>query len=196
MKGTRTVISVATLVMLASPVLAAQKFDEEIQEVKGKVAMPQMDPTWYPNQLFWLAVSFILLYLLVSYVIVPRLNGILGSRKATISDIIAEAEALKDKAEAARTHFEGVEANARKEASAMVTEVTHSMNQSIAGTQASMDADLKKRIAASDAAIAEKLHTAQSGVAGAASTLAAEIYQSLLGDKIDAARFEQAIRKH
>lgn len=78
----------------------------------------------------------------------------------------------------------------------MVTEMTHNMNRSIAETQTKMDADMKERIAASDAAITEKLRTAQSGVAGAASTLAAEIYHSLVGEKIDAARFEQAISKH
>lgn len=175
-----------TLAMLASPALAAEK--------KGS-SMPQMNPEWYANQLFWLAVSFVLLYLLVSCVIMPRLNRVIGGRKTTIEEMIAEAEAMKNQAKDARKHYEDVEANARKEASNMVAEVTATMNRSISESQTAMDADVKKRIAASDAAIAAKLQSANEGVAAAAASLASEMYHSLLGEKIEAKRFEQAIAK-
>ena len=158
-------------------------------------SMPQLDPTWFGNQLFWLVVSFTLLYLLVSMVILPGVTGVIGTRKGTISSLIAEAEAMKDQAHAAREHYEKVESNARKDAAAMVAEVTGNMNRSIAESQAKMDADMKKRIAASDAAIAEKLQRANDAVAPAAASLAADIYVSLLGNEIDAKQFEQAISK-
>lgn len=173
-----------TLAVLASPAVAAEK----------KSSMPQMNPQWYPNQIFWLAVSFILLYLVVSCIIVPRLNRVIGGRKMTVEGMIAEAETMKTQAENARTHYEGVEANARRDAAAMVAEVTATVNRSIAESQANMDADVKKRISASDAAIAEKLHRANEGVATAAASVAAEIYHSLVGEKIEAKRFETAIK--
>ncbi len=175
-----------TLAMLASPASAADKKPS---------SMPQMNPEWFSNQLFWLAVSFISLYLLVAYVIVPKLTRVVGGRKDTIAATILDAETIKNKALAAREHYESVEAKARKDAASMVADVTHKMNHSIAETQASMDVDLKKRISASDAAIADTLTRARAEVGAAAASLASEIYSSVLGDKVDAKQFEAAIAK-
>lgn len=186
MRVAQTIMSYATLVMLASPAIAAEA---------KKAPMPQMDAEWFPNQLFWLAVSFTLLYLLVSCVIMPKLNRVIGGRKMTIEGMIADAEDMKNQAQAAREHFENVESNARKEAAAMVADVTASMNKSIADSQHAMDADVKKRIAASDAAIAEKLTRARDGVGAAAASLASDIYASLMGEKIEPKQFETAATK-
>lgn len=173
------------LAVLASPAFAESE----------KSSMPQMNPEWYANQLFWLAVSFVVLYLIVSCVIVPKLNRVLGGRKQTIEGTIAEAESLKNQAESARNHYESVEAKARKDASSMVAEVTASTNRAIAETQAKMDADLKKRIAASDAAINEKLAAARAGVSAAAASLVVDIYSSVMGKSIDAKKLETSLNK-
>lgn len=186
MRATQTIMSYATLVMLASPAFAAET---------KKAPMPQMDAEWFPNQLFWLAVSFVLLYLLVSCVIMPKLNRVIGGRKMTIEGMIAEAEDMKNQAQAAREHFESVESGARKEAATMVADVTATMNKSIAESQSTMDADVKKRIAASDAAIAEKLASARNGVGTAAASLASDIYASLMGENLEPKHFETAISK-
>jgi F-type H+-transporting ATPase subunit b len=156
-------------------------------------SMPQMDRQWYPNQLFWLAVSFIVLYILVAYIITPRVEKVLGVRKRTVDDLVEEADSLKTNALAARTHYEKVEADARAKASDMIARVTAEMNSTLAETQARMDADMKKRVTAADAAIAEKLSTARAGVPKAAASLAHELYHLLMSDPVDAGRFEKAL---
>src|SRR4051812_3513897 len=63
---------------------------------------PQMDVSWFPNQLLWLAVSFLLMFILVSRFIVPVVSGVLDTRENAINDAIAEAERAKAEAEATR----------------------------------------------------------------------------------------------
>ncbi len=176
-------IPTVMLVMLASPAFAEEK----------KSPMPQMDEVWFANQLFWLAVSFILLYVLVSTVIVPTVTRVIGARRDTVASLVGEAESMKNEALAAREHYETVEANARKDASRMVSDVTAEMNRSLAESQTRMDADLKKRMGESDSAIAAKLAEANAAVVPAAASLAAEIYSQVLGKKADAKAFEQAL---
>ncbi len=43
--------------------------------------MPQLDVETFPSQMFWLAVTFILLYLLMSRVGLPRLSAAIEARR-------------------------------------------------------------------------------------------------------------------
>src|SRR5690606_27801834 len=55
-------------------------------------AFPPFDPTFFPSQLLWLAVTFGALYWLSSRVLLPRLSGIIEDRRDRIADDLAEAE--------------------------------------------------------------------------------------------------------
>lgn len=78
--------------------------------------MPQLDPTWFASQIFWLLVTFGLLYVVLSRLVLPPLVGIVARRESTIEGDIAHAEALKQEAEAARQEYERTLAEARAKA--------------------------------------------------------------------------------
>lgn len=89
----RAYILTAGLLLSASPAFAED------------AAMPQLDPTWFPSQLFWLAVSFVALYAIVSLFISPRVGGVLKAREQAINEAIALAEKLKKEAAGTRGDF-------------------------------------------------------------------------------------------
>ena len=69
-------------------------------EPKG---LPQLDISTWPNQLLWLAVTFLVGYLLMAKVITPRIGTVLNTRRQTIFDDLkrakdaeAEAKQLKE----------------------------------------------------------------------------------------------------
>ena len=49
--------------------------------------MPQLDVTTWPSQLFWLAITFLALYIVISRIAIPRTGGVIEKRKATISGV-------------------------------------------------------------------------------------------------------------
>ena len=47
--------------------------------------MPQLDFSTFPNQIFWLVVTLVVIFLLLKTVALPRIGGILAERKGTIA---------------------------------------------------------------------------------------------------------------
>ena len=57
---------------------------------------PPFDATTFASQLFWFALTFILLYLLMSRVALPRIGTILEDRRKRVESDLAEAQRFKE----------------------------------------------------------------------------------------------------
>ena len=57
--------------------------------------MPQLDFSTFPNQIFWLVVTLVVIYLVLSRVALPRIASVLAERLGTITNDLATAEELK-----------------------------------------------------------------------------------------------------
>jgi F-type H+-transporting ATPase subunit b len=78
--------------------------------------MPQFDPTFFSAQLFWLLVTFGVLYLLMRVVAMPKLGGVLEERQRKIDDNLDKASQLKAEADAAVAVYEKALAESRGQA--------------------------------------------------------------------------------
>src|SRR5246127_395858 len=72
----------------------------------GHPAFPPFEAEHFPSQLVWLAISFVLLYVLMSRIALPRIGGIMAARSKAISDDLAAAEHLKERSNAANAAYE------------------------------------------------------------------------------------------
>lgn len=61
--------------------------------------MPQLDFLTYPSQLFWLGVSFLALYLILTFLILPKISRIFKEREETIEEKINKASTYREEAE-------------------------------------------------------------------------------------------------
>lgn len=107
--------------------------------------MPQLDFSTFPNQIFWLVVALVAIYLILSRIALPRIAGILADRQDAIANDLGAAEELKLKAQQAEAAYQKALADARTEAQRIANE-----------TRAAMQADLDEAVAKADAAIAER----------------------------------------
>lgn len=118
------------------------------------VGMPQLDFSTFPNQIFWLVVTLVVMYLILSRVALPRIGTVLAERGGAITNDIAAAEELKQKAAQAEEAYEKALADARAEAARIVER-----------TNAEMRAELDKAIAEADAQIAAQQRESQERIA-------------------------------
>ncbi|MCA0922142.1 F0F1 ATP synthase subunit B' [Pseudooceanicola nanhaiensis] len=116
--------------------------------------MPQLDLSHFPNQIFWLLVTLVVIYLVLSRIALPRIGAVLAERAGTITNDIAAAEDLKQKAVEAEDAYNKALADARAEA-----------NRIVAETKASIQADLDEAIAKADAEIAAKAAESEKAIA-------------------------------
>ena len=107
--------------------------------------MPQLDPSHFSNQIFWLVVTLVVIFFVLKLIALPRIGGTLANRKGTILSDLAAAEELKQKALSAEKAYQDALAQARVEAGKIV-----------ADTKAEIQADLNKAIATADTQIAAK----------------------------------------
>lgn len=107
--------------------------------------MPQLDFSTFPNQIFWLVVSILVLYFIVSKVALPRIGTVIEDRHNAIANDIEQAAEFKRKAEEAEAAYDAALAEARSQA------------MGIAGVaKAEIKADVDAAIAKADAEIAAK----------------------------------------
>ena len=59
------------------------------------VGMPQLDFSTFPNQIFWLVVFCVLLFAIVKFFIIPRMEDIFANRRKIIDGNIAKAEEIR-----------------------------------------------------------------------------------------------------
>jgi F-type H+-transporting ATPase subunit b len=146
--------------------------------------MPQLDFSTFPNQIFWLVIALIAIYLILSRVALPRIGGILADRQGTITNDIAAAEDLKAKAVEAEDKYNKALADARTEAQQIVAAAKAEMQVALTDAIAKADAEISAKSAESEKAIAEIRAGALEAVQTVAIDTAKEIV-SALGGKAD-----------
>lgn len=143
--------------------------------------VPQMDQTWYANQLLWLAISFGLLYAVVSTFIAPTAAKILATRATAINDAIAQADKAKAAAETTRSDFESEGQSARTQASEVMARAQAENSASASEAMAKLDHDLAQKLQHAEARIADARAKAASSMQDATASLAATMASKLLG---------------
>jgi F-type H+-transporting ATPase subunit b len=147
--------------LLASPfLLVAPGFASETgQAEKG---LPQFDITSFPSQIFWLIVSFSVLFWLMAKIALPRVGEVLEARREKITADLERAATLKADAQGVMDAYEKALSEARGQAQKLVAEaVTEATAESqrrkgeLLRSLAEQDAQAQRHIAnARDAAIA------------------------------------------
>jgi F-type H+-transporting ATPase subunit b len=157
--------------------------------------MPQLDISAWPPQLFWLAITFALLYFVVSKFIIPRTGGVIELRKTTIESDLAAATRNKSESEAALKAYETSLADARAKAGAEALQIRNSLNADAEAARVKLDADLGAKASAADQKIVAAKAKALAGVEAMASDIAASIVDQLAGSKVTKIASAAAVAK-
>ena len=154
--------------------------------------MPQLDFSTFGNQIFWLVVTLVVIYLILSRVALPRIAGVLAERRGTISNDLAAAEELKAKAVAAEEAYNKALADARAEAAKIVATTKADMKAELDAAIAKADAEISQKTAESEKVISEIRATALESVEEVAKNTAMALV-SALGGKEDAKTIDAAV---
>ena len=156
------------------------------------IGMPQLCGEWMGNQIFWLVITLVVIYFILSRIALPRIAGVLAERQGTITNDIAMAEELKGKAEEAEAAYNQALADARAEASRIVAEAKAEIQAELDDATAKADAEIAAKAAESEKAIAEIRASALESVEAVAKETAGEIVAAL-GGKADAKAITSAV---
>jgi F-type H+-transporting ATPase subunit b len=159
----------------------------------GKPAFPPFQKEYFASQLVSFAVAFVLLYVIVSRVALPRVGGVIEARLGKIEGDLAEAERLKGESDAALSAYETELATARSNAQAIGSDIREKLNKQADAERKLLEDRLAHKLADAEKAIAATRTTAMGNVRSIATDAAAAIVQRLAGVAPDAKTVENAV---
>lgn len=157
-----------------------------------KAGMPQLDFSHFPNQIFWLLVTLVVIYFVLSKIALPRIAAVLAERHGTITNDIAAAEELKAKAVDAEEAYNKALADARVEAGRIVADAKAEIQGDLDKAIAKADAEIAAKAVESEKAIAVIREGAMDAVKAVAKDTAKEIVGAM-GVKADAKSIAAAV---
>jgi F-type H+-transporting ATPase subunit b len=159
----------------------------------GEAGFPPFDPSTFPSQILWIAITFGLFYLFLKKVIMPRLGGILEVRENRIAQDVEQATKMKDEADAAVAAYEQELAAARANANKIGQESRDNAKVEAETARKSIEASLEAKLAEAEQRVAKIKDAAMQDVGSIAEETASAIV-SALGGKSAKADVESAVK--
>ncbi len=147
-------------------------------------SLPQMDTSTFPNQLLWLVVSFVLLFIAVSAFIGPGIKQVLETRENAINDAIREAERAKQQAESTRGNANSEAHAARAKAAELMAQAQAANTADATQALQKLDHDIAKRASHAHAVLDDAVVKANANIEASVLSLAEAITEKLLGKSV------------
>jgi F-type H+-transporting ATPase subunit b len=173
--------------------LIGTAYAADAPKADGQGTFPPFDPTWYASTVFWLLVTFGIVYYLMSKIALPRVSGILATREGKIDGDLKAAAAMQEKAKAAGEAYEKLLADAKAGAQATAQKAKDAAATVAETKRKSVEAETAAKIAKSEAGIMTARDKAMTNVAGIAADTAADIVRRITGIAPKADELKRAV---
>lgn len=157
--------------------------------------MPQFDFSTFATQIFWLAVTFSVLYFLMARKALPRIREVLLERQDRISTDIEKAEAIKQEAEAAKLDYASVLTNSRAKAKQIITEAEAKVKHEVVARHAKLDETLARQTAEAEALVAKTREETLQKLIPVSADLTHYILDKIAGKQIESTRIQAVVTK-
>lgn len=164
-------------------------------EQTAATGLPQLNFETFPSQIFWLIVAFIVLYLLLDRIALPRISTILEERADAITDDLDRAEEFRRKAEVAEEQYQQALRDARAKAQEIAAENRAKIQKEVDAATAKADAKISAKAAESEKRIREIRDSAMKSVEEVARETALAVVEAVLPEAADKAAVDQAVEK-
>ena len=136
---------------MAEPVTATT----DVLHEEGKTIFPPLNSEDFAPQLIWLVLAFVILYLLLSRVVIPRIAEVIEERKDRIKRDLAAAERLKSETEKALASYEKALGDARANASSIARQTRESLNAEVDKERKAVEDHLARKLADAETSIGD-----------------------------------------
>lgn len=146
--------------------------------------LPQLNPENFAPQLIWLAITYGVLYVALSWFILPRIGQVIDERRSRIQRDLDEAERLRKETEAAIASYEQALAEARNKASSIAKETREKLGAETERERARVEETINAKLAEAERRIEATKTRAMAEVETVVADTAGEIASKLLGTDV------------
>jgi len=166
-------------------VLAIAISSIEIRLSAAEAGMPQLDPTYWASQAFWLILTFSVLYISIAKFYLPKIKKNLEDRENKIKEDLDEANNLKNLSEKRLKEYEIILQDAKKEVAKILLESKNKLNKDIQTKKGAMEKEIENEIEKAQRKISELKKNSVDSIKNISQEIAANIIEKMSGDKLN-----------
>lgn len=160
---------------------------------EGGGKLPQLDPSTFATQVFWLTVTLVIFFFVMRNNALPKIEEALEARRRKVDDDLDKASAHREEAEAAMAAYEKALANAAEQAKAIHREVAQEIAESATVRRTALAAKLAEDTKAAEARIAAAKVPALANLQDVVTEVVREAAAKLAGLKVSDADAKAAV---
>lgn len=161
----------------------------------AEAGMPQLDPTYWASQAFWLILVFTVLYISVSKFYLPKIKSNLDARENKIKDDLDDANKFKDLSENKLKEYEQSIEKAKKEVLKIHLEAKTKLDKDIQTKKDSMEKEIENEMLKANKEIIEIKKNSISSIQKISENIAANIIENISGDKLNESSIKAAVEQ-
>jgi len=150
-----------------------------------KAGMPQLDTEFWVSQIFWLVITFSILFLLLSKFILPKISANLETRKSLILENISTAEKKREESESKIKQYHEIIEKSKNEAKSLVNQAKERLVKDINLKKEALEKDLSNEIQKAEMEIQEFRDKAPEKINKIAVEISTDLLQHLIGADIN-----------
>ncbi|WP_435116076.1 F0F1 ATP synthase subunit B [Candidatus Pelagibacter bacterium nBUS_49] len=147
--------------------------------------MPQLNPEFWISQIFWLTLTFGILYIVLSKLILPKISDNLKSRKSQILENIEAAEKQRQNSEEKLKEYEEIVSKSKMEAKNIFNQAREKALKDISAKKNVLDKQIDDEIGKSEQEIKELQKSAPDKINKIAIETSSELIQKLIGAEVN-----------
>ena len=159
----------------------------------AEAGMPQLDPTYWASQAFWLILTFIVLYISIAKFYLPKIKNNLDDRENKIKDDLDAANKFKDLSELKLKEYEKILENSKKEVIKIHLESKNKLDKDIQAKKDVMDKEIETEITKAQQEINELKKNSILDIQNISKDLASNIIENISGDKLNESSIKATI---
>ena len=159
----------------------------------AEAGMPQLDPTYWASQAFWLILVFTILYISIAKFYLPKIKNNLDNRENKIKEDLDAANKFQDLSELKLKEYEKILEDSKKEVIKIYIESKNKLDKDIQAKKVAVEKEIENEITKAQKEIVELKNNSISDIRDIAKDLASNIIENISGDKLNESSITAAV---
>ena len=159
----------------------------------AEAGMPQLDPTYWASQAFWLILVFSVLYLSIAKFFLPKIKKNLDDRENKIKEDLDEANKLKNLSENKVLEYKVILENAKKEVIKIMQDSKSELDNEIKNKKSAIEKEIENEISKAQKEILDFKKDSINSIYDISEDIASNIIEKLSGDKPNESSVKAAV---
>ena len=159
----------------------------------AEAGMPQLDPTYWVSQAFWLTLIFTSLYFVLSKLFIPKIKDIIDDRESKIKSDLDEAQKLKNIAETKLKEYEQSIESGKKQVQKILYENKNKLTTDLQNKKKTFDKEIEKEMENTEKEILKFKEESLLSISTISEEMASNILESISGEPMNQSSVKAAV---